>query len=277
MSKSIASRVRELVFPSEVSLSADFPWDRGVLRTFGVILAGLGVTIVAPILVMLAAMLVSGVLGIGPAVQEIVAQNKLLSLMALQLVLQVVGFGAAIAFLDSRMRGVPLNDVVSLNLKTQNGSFFKAFGKGLLGWAVAIALTGVFYHFVDMGTPHDPAAEMGRSLFGSNFALLLFAVSTVFVAPFVEEIVFRGFFFNMLRRTFRNRLPAGFADFSAVVISAAIFAGVHGTLSGFPALFIMGMVMAEVYRRTGSLYASMAMHFVNNAFVTLVLILSLVH
>jgi membrane protease YdiL (CAAX protease family) len=184
-----------------------------------------------------------------------------------------VSFGAAIWFLKSRIPGSSLTEVTSFNLKTQGGRYLPAFLKGLLGWVVAIVLATIVAKLFPIGTPHDPAAEMGRTLSGS--ALALFAVSTMFMAPLLEEIVFRGFFFNMLRRSFRNRLPAGFADFSAVVISGAIFAGVHGTLTGFPFLFVIGMVLAEVYRRTGSLHASIAMHFINNTVVTVALILSL--
>jgi membrane protease YdiL (CAAX protease family) len=267
--------VREFLFPSTVSLSADFPWNRGVLRTFGVLLVGLLTVVFAPIIPMLFLLFAQQfVVALIPGAAEFLAANKLFVMMALQLVLQVVGFGAAIWFLKSRIPGSTLTEVTSFNLKTLGGRYWKAFVAGFLGYICAIALTALYLQvFPINGAPHDPAAELGRTLSGG--ALVLFAVSTMFLAPLLEEIVFRGFFFNMLRSSFRNRLPAGIGDFSAVVVSGAIFAAVHGTLTGFPMLFIIGMVLAEVYRRTGSLHASIAMHFINNTVVTVMLILSL--
>lgn len=87
---------------------------------------------------------------------------------------------------------------------------------------------------------------------GSPLTLVSFIVMTVVIAPFVEEFVFRGFVFNALLR----RMP--FA--AAALVSGALFAASHGDQYAFLPLTFGGIVLATVYYRTGSLFASMITH-----------------
>jgi membrane protease YdiL (CAAX protease family) len=43
----------------------------------------------------------------------------------------------------------------------------------------------------------------------------------------------------------------------------------HGTVTGFPVLFISGLMMGYAYMRTGSLWASMGVHLINNTVATI--------
>jgi membrane protease YdiL (CAAX protease family) len=76
-----------------------------------------------------------------------------------------------------------------------------------------------------------------------------------------EEIFFRGFVFGGLRQ----RLPF----IGAALISAAIFGAFHYTgersLTVLPQLAALGVVLAWVYERTGSIYPTIAIHIANNA------------
>ncbi len=49
-------------------------------------------------------------------------------------------------------------------------------------------------------------------------------------------------------------------------MSALLFAGAHLSLSGFLSLALVGVVLAWLYERTGSLVAPVAAHGVFNAF-----------
>jgi len=83
----------------------------------------------------------------------------------------------------------------------------------------------------------------------------------VLVAPFVEELTFRGLGFAVLR-------PYG--AFVAVVGSAAAFAAAHGLIEGFPALFIFGVAIAVLRLRTESVFPGMLFHaFFNGAALAL--------
>jgi uncharacterized protein len=77
------------------------------------------------------------------------------------------------------------------------------------------------------------------------------AVVVVLVAPFVEELTFRGLGFALLVR---------FGSVVALVGTSAAFAADHGLVEGFPALFVFGLGVALVRMRTDSLYPGMLLH-----------------
>ncbi len=102
------------------------------------------------------------------------------------------------------------------------------------------------------GTTHD------RTLIWGLIGL------AVFIAPVVEEVLFRGFVFNAFLRYF----PVG----TAVIASGIIFGLAHVDSTAFFPLACGGMVLAFVYYRTGSLVSSMLTHGTFNA-VNVVLVL----
>ncbi len=95
----------------------------------------------------------------------------------------------------------------------------------------------------------------------SSVLLVLSGLLVVGLAPFAEEIFFRGFFYRALR----NRFRVG----SAVAMNAALFGAIHfdgrDTLVLLPLLAVLGAVFCLLYERTGSLYPSIALHAINNA------------
>lgn len=87
--------------------------------------------------------------------------------------------------------------------------------------------------------------------------ILLFGL----VAPVVEEVVFRGVIYNRLKRYFSG--PA------AILVSAFIFGGYHGNLVQGAYGFIMGVLIAWVYERTGSFGMPVLFHAAANISVFL--------
>jgi membrane protease YdiL (CAAX protease family) len=102
------------------------------------------------------------------------------------------------------------------------------------------------------GTTHD------RTLIYGLVAL------AVFIAPVVEELIFRGFVFNALLRYVNVGLAAA--------VSGIVFGLAHFDKTAFFPLACGGMVLAFVYYRSGSLTASMLTHGGFNA-VNVVLVL----
>jgi uncharacterized protein len=94
-----------------------------------------------------------------------------------------------------------------------------------------------------------------------NFALV-FVVAAV-IAPIVEELLFRGLLYQWLR--------ARLGIAVAVVLSAAIFSVVHVIPLLFPALFLIGIVLALAFEYGRSLWVSIALHFFQNAFAVCVI------
>ena len=105
-----------------------------------------------------------------------------------------------------------------------------------------------------------PEQEDLEELFKSRALLPLAGAATVLVAPVAEEIFFRGFVFAGLIR------PFGLAG--AMVASGLLFGAFHitdaetvGVVLPFGAI---GVLFAWVYYRTGSLWPSIATHFLFN-------------
>jgi membrane protease YdiL (CAAX protease family) len=91
----------------------------------------------------------------------------------------------------------------------------------------------------------------------TNTALLITgALVVIVVAPVCEELFFRGFLFRVLRL----RMPLG----AAALIDGVLFGAVHGSLVILPILAFLGVVLCYVYERTGTLFATIALHALNN-------------
>jgi membrane protease YdiL (CAAX protease family) len=77
------------------------------------------------------------------------------------------------------------------------------------------------------------------------------------MAPLAEETIFRGFMFGTIRQ-YWGRWPA-------LIISASVFALIHGHIPALPGLFILAIFLSLVYERTGSLWAPIMLHAIFNA------------
>jgi membrane protease YdiL (CAAX protease family) len=141
------------------------------------------------------------------------------------------------------------------------------WGWAALAYMVYIAIAAILAVLIH---PHqeDVTRELGfgeSGIAGDVAAGLLIVV----VAPFSEELFFRGFMFAGLR----NRLPL----VAAALISAAVWGLFHFTGGGswgvVVQLTVFGVILAWLYEYTGSIWPAMAVHVLNNAiafaFVTL--------
>jgi len=98
----------------------------------------------------------------------------------------------------------------------------------------------------------------------TTYATLLAAV---FVAPFCEEVFFRGFFFPGLRQS----MPVGWA----IVLSSLFFAVAHADPGSFAVLLIIGLALAFLRWRTNSIWPGMILHFINNGLGALLIVLAM--
>lgn len=86
---------------------------------------------------------------------------------------------------------------------------------------------------------------------------------TVLVAPIVEELMFRGLLFHRFARRWGVR--------RAALVTSAIFAVMHLNPVG---IFALGLLLTVLYLKTGSLWAPIACHALNNAVAAAFAILS---
>jgi uncharacterized protein len=115
-----------------------------------------------------------------------------------------------------------------------------------------------FYSLMLGGLGHTIEETPVLPLFGGGllgFAVALFLVSIV--APFVEEILFRGFVFPGLVRRF------GFL--AGLLLSSALFGAAHLSPDTFVPLSFFGIVLGLLYSATGSILPGIVLHSVNNS------------
>jgi len=89
-------------------------------------------------------------------------------------------------------------------------------------------------------------------------------VMAVIVAPVAEEILFRGYFYGVIRR-YGGRI-------AAILTSSLLFAAIHVHLPSMLGLGILAVILCLLYERTGSLWATITMHATFNATTIAVLI-----
>lgn len=100
----------------------------------------------------------------------------------------------------------------------------------------------------------------------SPFQLLVLFIFGVIIAPFAEELYFRGLLFSVLRQS------VGLAW--GVVISGIVFGLLHFDLVRLFPLALGGMALAVLYHKTKSLYASIIAHGVWNGLMFFILLFS---
>jgi len=88
-------------------------------------------------------------------------------------------------------------------------------------------------------------------------------ITSSILGPIVEEIVFRGFILTRLRKRYSPNL--------SVMISAALFAVLHFN-KNFLGAFVHGIIFAMLVIRTSSIYASILVHGLYNAMITVLMV-----
>jgi len=117
---------------------------------------------------------------------------------------------------------------------------------------------------LNLQTNDQTILQLGKAAPLTVDGLLLLAV---FVAPFCEEVLFRGFLFAGLLRA----MPLPWA----VILSAFIFAAAHADGPSFPVLFCIGLLLALLRWYTDSLWPGIFLHMLNNAWSAVSILLVL--
>jgi CAAX protease family protein len=86
--------------------------------------------------------------------------------------------------------------------------------------------------------------------------IVVFLAVIAIIGPIVEELLFRGLLYQILRQA----LPL----WVAVGLSALLFALAHGIPILLPPLFVFGVALALVFEYTRSLYCSVFLHILIN-------------
>ncbi len=126
-----------------------------------------------------------------------------------------------------------------------------------------LLLAGAVSHFLfhRFHTPVNPAQFETMAALQLPDKIMIFVIAAV-IAPIVEETMFRGLLYSALRQRF--------GVMGAAMLSAAIFSLVHPTLpGGFLTIWAIGIALALVYEKRGSLLPGMILHGIHNGLITL--------
>ena len=135
------------------------------------------------------------------------------------------------------------------------------------------AIVGVYLNLILSGnsqTSNDSAIQGLGGMMSSQhiFFALLFVATIAFIAPIMEELIFRGFgtaFF------FKNNQKV-----LAAIVTSVVFTLPHITqLTEFPIYFALGLVLYLSYARRGNIKDSMLVHILNNLPMAIILLLAM--
>lgn len=141
--------------------------------------------------------------------------------------------------------------------------YLKSTFLGLIGYITILPTMGLILFLVSMlaeriGYRPSPHPLFSIFLKEENMGLVLYYVflGAIF-GPVVEEIFFRGFAYSAIKKRTGPRW--------AILISAAIFALVHMNIFSFLPVMFLGITMAYLYEKTGSLIPSITLHIIHNS------------
>lgn len=158
-------------------------------------------------------------------------------------------------FLYTKMLGMPIS--VALPFKKPEGKrTLGILGMSMGFSAVSVVATEIFIKLmsiagIDVYTSTSPVPSNLKGI-------LMYAFYSIVIVTFIEEMVFRGFLLQSLRR---------FGDGFAILIAAIIFSAFHANLYQFPVAFIMGLVLGFSVIVTGSLWTGIFIHMLHNGYL----------
>jgi uncharacterized protein len=122
-----------------------------------------------------------------------------------------------------------------------------------LGWTAFLRLLRNF----DIPVPMDEQSVVGCFNGGSPpLAYISLILIAGIVAPTVEELVFRAGLYRFLK----GRMPRN----TAIIVSAGLFAILHGNVLVFPTLMLLGAALCLSYEATGCILVPIFFHALFN-------------
>ena len=136
---------------------------------------------------------------------------------------------------------------------------FRPFHPSAYGWVVVAFVSYLLLAGLYTVLFNPPTEDLPEQL-GADESVLLAVVTGLFVvciAPFVEEFFFRGFLYQAMRNSWGPMLGA--------VGSAFLFALIHFAPDKFVPLLILGVALAMLFEKTGSIWPCIMLHALNNS------------
>ncbi len=131
-------------------------------------------------------------------------------------------------------------------------TFAQFFGMFVINTQLILRFTGKAFE-----NPQIKNITGGMQLTPTDLVLLLILVAVI--APIAEELLFRGMLYPVLRRSGGVTL--------AIILSALLFGLAHVVPVLIPGLFFVGLILAWVRERSGSVIPGMLIHALQNGII----------
>ena len=142
-----------------------------------------------------------------------------------------------------------------LGIKFEKNRSIKLFGIGCIIVLCQLTIIDTITYFLKF---------VEKGYFNFSFKILfmgigIFAIHTIFTG-ISEEMLFRGYILgNLLTR---------YSEFKGVIISSILFTIIHvssqQTIIDYLDIFLMGIILAELFLISGSLYLPIGVHFISD-------------
>lgn len=166
-----------------------------------------------------------------------------------------IGSVAFIFWFAWRKAGVPLSELFPL----------KKFNVLILIpilvflWAAQHLIGEINFQLEKVLPPPPWFVELFTRIFENDYGVYGAVIKVAIIAPIIEEMIFRGIIMHGLMRNY--------SPFTAVSVSALMFALFHLNPWQFPATFILGILLGILMYRTRNIILCILGHAINNGLV----------
>ena len=169
----------------------------------------------------------------------------------------ILGLGSAIFifYFAYRKAGVSLNEL----FPSKSFNVLILLPLLIFLFAAQILIGEINIHLSEALPPPYWFWELFSKIFESDFGIYGAILKIVILAPVIEELIFRGVIMHGLMRNY--------SKFTAVFVSALMFALFHLNPWQFPATFILGLLLGILMLRTRNIYLCIMGHAFNNGLV----------
>lgn len=184
-----------------------------------------------------------------------------LSSIPLLVVIFALNYAVALLFIFALFRQKISGFFTSLGLRRLHlkADALAGFG-GFLGALPLVTVAALLSSLIFKGVTFSSNPVIPLIAERMNFwdqALLFLLVACL--APLFEEIFFRGLIYGVLRKTLK--------PWPAILLVSFLFSFLHVDPAGLLPIFALGVLLAWLYERTGSLFSSIVLHSLWNGLV----------
>lgn len=174
-------------------------------------------------------------------------------------VIDVLGFIAVLYFVMKKYK----RKLIDLGISLRN--LLRDIKVGIIGYITALPVLTLILllalSILKLIKYEPPSMPIFELFYEESRPKLLFVLTILvsFIGPVAEEVFFRGFAYPVLRRRMGIK--------NAIILISFVFALLHTNLVGFLPIMALGILLAYLYEKTGSLIPSITVHILHNLII----------